>query len=69
MFSSGKMVMDLSKKKLLPRVKVPKLSDLKDLFEYLGPLFRIIISRMIAFVSMQRRAMTFGTDTLTAYQI
>jgi len=50
-------------------VSVPKLSDLKDLLEYVGPLFVIVISRLIGFVSMQRRAMTFGTDALAAYQI
>ncbi len=69
LFSCGKMLMDLSKKKLLPQVRVPKLADLKELLEYVGPLFVLVISRLIGIVSMQRRAMTFGTDALAAYQI
>jgi len=69
LFSSGKMLLDLSKKKLLPKLSVPKLADLKELLQYVGPLFIITISRLIGFVSMQRRAMTFGTQQLAAYQI
>uniref|UniRef100_A0A7S3QIJ8 Polysaccharide biosynthesis protein C-terminal domain-containing protein n=1 Tax=Chaetoceros debilis TaxID=122233 RepID=A0A7S3QIJ8_9STRA len=68
-FSSGKMLMNLAKRKLLPRISIPKLSDLKELLAYVGPLFIITICRLIGFTSMQRRAMTFGTVPLAAYQI
>lgn len=69
LFSSGQMIRVLKKKKLLPRIQVPNLPDLKGLFSYVGPLFVIVISRLIGFVNMQRRAMTFGTLPLAAYQI
>lgn len=69
LLSSAKMVKDLAKKKLLPKLSVPKLADLKELLQYVGPLFIITISRLIGFISMQRRAMTFGTQHLAAYQI
>ncbi len=68
-FSSAKMLKDLSKKKLLPKLVIPTLDDLKELLQYVGPLFIITISRLIGFISMQRRAMTFGTQALAAYQI
>lgn len=68
-FSSGKMLLDLKKKRLLPQLKVPKWKDLKELLQYVGPLFIITIARLTGFVSMQRRAMTFGTQPLAAYQI
>jgi len=64
------MLKDLAKKKLLPTISLPKRSDLKDLFEYVGPLFLITIARLVGFISMQRRAMAFGcTQQLAAYQI
>jgi len=68
-FSSGKMLLDLKKKRLLPHLKVPTWKDLKELLQYVGPLFIITIARLTGFVSMQRRAMTFGTQPLAAYQI
>jgi Na+-driven multidrug efflux pump len=69
LFSSGQMIRVLKKKKLLPRIQIPNLSELKGLFSYVGPLFVIVISRLFGFVNMQRRAMTFGTLPLAAYQI
>jgi len=68
-FSSGKMLKDLSKKKLLPKLKLPTWSDSKDLLEYVGPLFIITIGRLTGFIFMQKRVMTFGTQSLAAYQI
>ena len=70
LFSSGKMLIDLKKRKLLPQFSLPKLADLKELLQYVGPLFIITISRLIGFISMQKRAMSFqNTQQLAAYQI
>lgn len=68
-FSSGKMLLDLKKKQLLPKLKLPTWRGLKELLQYVGPLFIITIARLTGFVSMQRQAMTFGTQSLAAYQI
>lgn len=69
LFSSGFLIKDLSKKKLLPRIKLPSIAEFKELFEYVGPLFIITITRLLGFVSMQRQAMTLGVQSLAGYQI
>lgn len=68
-FSSLKMLQDLHKRNLLPKLRIPNLGKLKELIQYVGPLFIITIARLVGFVSMQRKAMTFGTQNLAAYQI
>ncbi len=69
LFSSAKMLQHLARKKLLPKLSIPKFADLKELLVYVGPLFIITITRLLGFVSMQKRAMAFGTQPLAAYQI
>jgi Na+-driven multidrug efflux pump len=68
-YSSGRLLQDLSKKNLLPKLSLPTWSTMKELLQYVGPLFIITIARLTGFISMQRRAMTFGTGPLAAYQI
>ena len=68
-FSSGRMLKDLQKKKLLPKLSIPKLADLRELLAYVGPLFIMTVARLVGFISLSRRAMTFGTQPLAAYQI
>lgn len=69
LFSSAQMIRVLKRKNLLPTIKVPAVSEMKSLLEYVGPLFIIVISRLIGFVSMAKRASMFGTLPLAAYQI
>ena len=69
LFSSGFLLKDLSKKKLLPTIKLPSLAEFKELFDYVGPLFIITITRLVGFVSMQRQAMTLGVQSLAGYQV
>mmetsp|Transcript_8070 Transcript_8070/g.12164 ORF Transcript_8070/g.12164 Transcript_8070/m.12164 type:complete len:347 (-) Transcript_8070:17-1057(-) len=69
LFSSFFMIQNLAKQKLLPKISMPKLRELKELFDYVGPLFAITITRLIGFTSMQRAAMRCGVQSLAAYQI
>lgn len=69
LFSSFFMLKTLAKKHLLPKISVPKRHELKELFDYVGPLFAITITRLIGFTSMQRAAMRCGVESLAAYQI
>lgn len=69
LFSSFFMLKSLATKKLLPTISIPKWHELKELFDYVGPLFVIVISRLIGFLSMQRAAMRCGVQSLAAYQI
>jgi Na+-driven multidrug efflux pump len=71
LFSSAFLLKDLAKKKMLPKVSIipASMAKLKELFDYVGPLFTITIARLIGFVSMQRAAMRCGVQPLAAYQI
>ena len=69
LFSSFFMLKNLASKNLLPKLSIPNLRDVKELFDYVGPLFAITISRLLGFISMQRAAMRCGVQHLAAYQI
>ncbi len=69
LFSSFFMLRKLAEKNLLPTFSMPKLHDMKELFDYVGPLFAITITRLLGFISMQRAAMLCGVQHLAAYQI
>ncbi len=68
-FSSAFMVRNLASKNLLPKISLPSRRELKELFDYVGPLFAITITRLVGFTSMQRAAMRCGVQSLAAYQI
>ena len=69
LFSSFFLLKDLSRKQLLPKIRLPTISEFKELFDYVGPLFIITITRLVGFVSMQRQAMTLGVQPLAGYQV
>jgi Na+-driven multidrug efflux pump len=69
LFSSFFMIKTLAKKKLLPKLAVPSRRELKELFDYVGPLFAITISRLLGFMSMQKAAIRCGVQNLASYQI
>ncbi len=69
LFSSFFMLKGLAEKNLLPKISIPKRHELKELFDYVGPLFAITITRLLGFTSMQRAAMRCGVQSLAAYQI
>ncbi len=69
LFSSFFMLKGLAKKSLMPKLSIPQADQVKELFDYVGPLFVITITRLIGFISMQRAAMRCGLEHLAAYQI
>ena len=69
LISSGFMIRALHLKKLLPHLKVPTKKELFGLMEFTGPLLAITLTRLIGFVSMQRRAMSLGVEKLAGYQL
>ena len=69
LLSYGFMMRGLKRKGLLPPVRVPSKKELKSLLEFTGPLMAITLTRLFGFISMQRRAMSFGVQPLAAYQL
>mmetsp|Transcript_9964 Transcript_9964/g.22234 ORF Transcript_9964/g.22234 Transcript_9964/m.22234 type:complete len:542 (-) Transcript_9964:103-1728(-) len=59
----------LSRKGIMPDIRVPRLDDAGPVLEYAGPLFVIISARVIGFSSMGITAATLGTVPLAAYQV
>jgi len=67
--SSGFMLKALKEKKILPRLKIPTKKELFGLLEFTGPLFAITLTRMVGFISMQRKAMSLGMNNLAGFQL
>ena len=67
--SSALMVNALRKKRLLPSIRVPSVSQLKDLCSYALPLFAITLTRLGGFFAMQKAASKLGIQSLAAYQL
>jgi len=59
----------MTRKNLLPTIRIPTFQEAKELLTYVGPLMAIIITRLIGFVSMQRAAMKLGVTELATYQL
>ena len=69
LLSSGFMLRGLERKGLLPKVRLPSRKELKGLLEFTGPLMAITLTRLGGYISMQRRAMSLGVQSLAAYQL
>lgn len=69
LISSIWMVTALTKRKLLPSLRIPKKHELAALGEFMGPLLAITLTRMAGFLNMQRKAMTLGVTSLAGYQL
>ena len=67
--SSGFLLRALKTKQLLPRLKIPTKKEMFGLLEFTGPLLAITLTRLIGFVSMQRRAMSLGLKNLAGFQL
>ncbi|KAL3790228.1 hypothetical protein ACHAW5_004338 [Stephanodiscus triporus] len=67
--SSGWMVSDLTRRRMMPRLKIPNWKECGALMEFTGPLLAITLTRMAGFMNMQRKAMTFGLESLAGYQL
>ena len=63
------MVVGLARRGMMPRLKIPNWKECKELLEFTGPLLAITLTRMAGFLRMQRRAMTFGLESLAGYQL
>ena len=63
------MVAGLTRRGMMPRLKIPNWKECKELLEFTGPLLAITLTRMAGFLRMQRRAMTFGLESLAGYQL
>jgi Na+-driven multidrug efflux pump len=69
LLSSAFMMRGLKRKGLLPQIRIPTRKELRGLMEFTGPLMAITLTRLLGFISMQRRAMSLGVQNLAAYQV
>lgn len=69
LISSGWMVAELKRKRMMPRLKIPNWKECGALLEFTGPLLAITVTRMAGFMNMQKRAMSFGLESLAGYQL
>lgn len=69
LISTGWMVAALQRKGMMPKLKVPNAKECRELLTFTGPLLAITLTRMVGFMNMQRRAMTFGMESLAGYQL
>jgi Na+-driven multidrug efflux pump len=67
--SCGAMLRALSRKKLLPAVRIPARREIMGLLEFTGPLLAITLTRMGGIIAMQRTAMKLGVQSLAGYQL
>jgi len=64
--SCGLMLRALSKKQMLPKLKLPTLPELQALLQFTGPLMAITLTRIGGFFAMQKRAAKLGVAAATA---
>ena len=69
LLSSMFMVRSLRRKNLWPTVAVPTKKQLRELYDYTGPLLIITLIRLFGFINMQTTANRLGVNHIAAYQM